>query len=465
MELGSKKELLVKTVGRLIRRDALPNMLNILDKARAVEVSEVLINLPRPERRTAFGALLDHDVAKAAEALSELPTEVAVNLLESLEVHELEELFHRLSPDDAAVFMDQLPEDLREELLSRMKVEEKAEVQELLTYPSETAGRIMTPNVLALEDDVTVGEAITQLQDLSDELELVFYVYVVDSRKHLVGVVSMRQLLILYLRTPSEALKNVMSTDVISVRTHTDQEEVSRIVASYNLLGIPVVSEENKLVGIITVDDVIDVIRDEATEDILGLAGVEADDRALGTPLRSFRRRIPWLMVSLVTAFFACYVVAAFERDVLDKFSRFAVLLPLVAALGGQAATQTLTVLVRGISTGEVTSETRRRAFFKEVMVGVVNGGVVGVVGGIAAGFLNGSLAIGLVIFGSLVVLMIIAAFVGTVVPFTMRRLNFDPAIASSVVVITMTDIFGFLVYLALAYYAIAFWPQSLPQL
>lgn len=454
MDLGPKNELMVKTVGRLIRRDALPNMLNILDKARAVEVANVLSNLTRPERRTAFRSLLDHDVAKCAEALTELPTEVAVGLLESLGVHELEPLFQRMTPDDAAVFMEELSEDLREELLSRMKTDEKAEVQELLSFPSETAGRIMTPNVFSLDESLTVGDAIRRLQDLSDELEAVFYVYVVDGRNHLVGVVSMRQLLLIYLRASEEPLKSVMSTDVISVRTHTDQEEVTRMVANYNLLGIPVVDEENKLVGIITVDDVIDVIRDEATEDILGLAGVEADDRALGGPLRSFRRRIPWLLVSLMTAFFACYVVKSFEESVLANAVQYAILLPLVAALGGQAATQTLTVIVRGISTGEVTSETRRRAFIKEVLVGFVNGGVLGALGGLVAGILFGA-AVGMVIFGSLVVLMVIAALAGTVVPFTLRRLNFDPAIASSVFVITITDVLGFFVYLLLASWAI----------
>jgi magnesium transporter len=347
--------------------------------------------------------------------------------------------------------MEALSEDLREELLSRMQTDEKAEVQELLSFPSETAGRIMTPNVFSLDESLTVGDAIQRLQDFSDELEAVFYVYVVDGRNHLVGVVSMRQLLLIFLRSSKEPLKQVMSTDVISVRTHTDQEEVTRMVANYNLLGIPVVDDENKLVGIITVDDVIDVIRDEATEDILGLAGVEADDRALGGPLRSFRRRIPWLLVSLVTAFLACYVVDSFKESVFANAVHYAVLLPLVAALGGQAATQTMTVVVRGISTGEVTSETRRRAFIKEVLVGCINGCVLGVLGGVAAGILIKSAAVGLVIFGSLVVLMVIAALAGTVVPFTLRRFNFDPAIASSVFVITITDVLGFFVYLMLA--------------
>ena len=188
------------------------------------------------------------------------------------------------------------------------------DVGELLEYPEQTAGRIMNPKVFALSEDMTAAESITALQG-SRDVEMVFYLYVIDARRHLVGVVSLRRLLLV---PPSTPLKRIMTTDLISVRVDTDQEEVARLVASYNLLAIPVVDEENKLVGVITVDDVIDVIKDEATEDVYRLAGVTGDDRVFTRPSESLRKRLPWLQVNLVTAFIAASVVALFEGTISD---------------------------------------------------------------------------------------------------------------------------------------------------
>jgi magnesium transporter len=199
-----------------------------------------------------------------------------------------------------------MPEDMRDALLDTMKAEASTDVQELLGFADETAGRIMTPDFFALEEDVTISEAISALQRRSEEFEMVFYLYVVDSRNHLLGVVSLRELL---LNPPSTPLRKIMITDIIKVKTDTDQEEVARIVATYNLLAVPVVDEENKMAGIITVDDVLDVMREEATEDIYALAGVNADDRVRGTALSSARRRLPWLMLSLGAALLAVAIV------------------------------------------------------------------------------------------------------------------------------------------------------------
>ncbi len=205
----------------------------------------------------------------------------------------------------------------------------------------------MNPSVFALNEDLTVGEAITALQS-SRDVEMVFYLYVVDSRRHLVGVTSLRRLLLVSPETP---LKRIMTPELISVRVDTDQEEVARQVASYNLLAVPVVDEENKLEGVITVDDVIDVIKDEATEDIYRLAGVSGDERVGTPPFEAFRKRLPWLGVNLVTAFVAASVVALFEGTI-DRMTALAVFMPIVAGMGGNAATQTLTVIVRGLALG-----------------------------------------------------------------------------------------------------------------
>src|SRR4029078_2371931 len=228
-----------------------------------------------------------------------METSRSVALLTTLNREDVSRLLQELPSDDATLIVSELPEELREEFLDAMKLEHSTVVNELLGFADETAGRIMTPEYFALDEDVTVSEAISELQRRSEEFEMAFYLYVVDSRNHLLGVVSLRQLL---LNPPSTPLKKIMISDVIKVTTGTDQEEVARIVATYNLLAVPVVDEENKLAGIITVDDIIDVIREEATEDIYALAGVNADDRALGSSLNSVLRRLPWVLLSLTTS-------------------------------------------------------------------------------------------------------------------------------------------------------------------
>jgi magnesium transporter len=279
---------------------------------------------------------------------------------------------------------------------------------------------------------------------------MVFYLYVVDERRHLVGVVSLRRLLLVSPETP---LKRIMTADLISARVDMDQEDVARQVAAYNLLAIPVVDEENKLVGIITVDDVIDVIKDEATEDIYRLAGVAGDERAF-TPARdAIRKRLPWLGVNLVTAFGASGVVALFAGvdSVIDRLPILAALMPIVAGMGGNAGTQTLTVVVRGIALGELTWSNSRKALVKEVLVGIGNGVALGLVAALVVWLLRGNPMLGGVLGLAMIINMFVAALAGTLVPLGLRAANVDPALASSVFITTLTDMFGFLSFLGLA--------------
>jgi magnesium transporter len=284
------------------------------------------------------------------------------------------------------------------------------------------------------------------LQRRSEEFEMAFYLYVVDSRNHLLGVVSLRQLL---LNPPSTPLRKLMIGDVIKVTTDTDQEEVARIVATYNLLAVPVVDEENKLAGIITVDDIIDVMREEATEDIYALAGVEADDRAVGSALNSARRRVPWLMLSLGAALLAAVIVQLY-LEAIERWISLAVLIPVVATMGSNAATQTLTVVVRGIGLGEVSRDTGRRVLVKEALVGLINGLVVGsiVFGVISAWF---GMELGAILGVTMVLSLVVAGMVGTIIPLALKRFRVDPALASSVFVVALTDVVTFFIYLGMA--------------
>jgi magnesium transporter len=229
-----------------------------------------------------------------------------------------------------------------------------------------------------------------------------------------------------------------------------DQEEVARLVASYNLLAIPVVDESNKLVGVITVDDVIDVIKDEATEDLYRMAGVSSDERVFTPPAESVRKRLPWLAVNLATAFLAASVVAIFQGTI-SQVVELAVFMPIVAGMGGNAATQTLTVIVRGIALGEVNWGNSRKALLKEASVGVANGLALGAVAAAAAWFMKGDPILGLILGGAMVINMFVAATAGTLIPLGLRALKVDPALASSVFITTLTDIFGFASFLGLA--------------
>jgi magnesium transporter len=449
---ADRLKLLLDSIIRLVRRGARSNAVNLLSKLRPVDIAQILGQLQQHDRETLFSALVQNELTKAAEALSEMDTDGAVELLTMLDRNHVPRLLQELPSDDAALLVSELPDDLREELLDAMKVEHSTDLQELLGFADETAGRIMTPDYFALEEDITVSEAITSLQRRSEEFEMAFYLYVVDSRNHLLGVVSLRQLL---LNSPSTPLRKIMISDVIKVNTDTDQEEVARIVATYNLLAVPVVDEENKLVGIITVDDIIDVMREEATEDIYGLAGVEADDRALGSPTNSVRRRLPWLVLSLGGALIAVAIVRYYlmpraRAPISENALLLALLIPIVATMGSNAATQTMTVVVRGIGLGEVGWDTRWRVTMKEALVGLINGLVVGlIVAAIVAIWFTPTLGglIGL----TMVVSLLVAGMLGTLIPVLLKRMKVDPALASSVFVVTLTDIITFFFYLGLA--------------
>jgi len=361
-----------------------------------------------------------------------------------------------LETDDAAEFISALPEETAQEVLERMRVEDSTDVQGLLQYEPETAGRIMTPNVFSLSEDLAVSEAIHAIQTAED-LEMVFYLYVVDDRRHLVGVVSLRQLLMV---PPSTPLKKIMTTNVISVKTDTDQEEVARQVARYDLLAIPVTDAENKLVGVITVDDVIDVIKEEATEDIFHMAGVDVHDHVYTSVRLSVRRRLPWLGINLVTALIAASVVAIFEPTI-ARFSFLAVFLPVVAGMGGNCGTQTLTVIVRGLALGELTWANSRAALAKESMVGITNGLVLGVVAGFAAYLWKSNSILGLILAGAMIINMFVAGVTGSVIPLLLKKINVDPAIASGIILTTFTDVTGFLSFLGLASILLHYIPLS----
>ena len=441
-----KIDVVLDSVKPLQRIGATVNLHNLLQKQHPADIAEVLTELSEGDRRSSFEVLLSGNTRLAMEALSEIDSEVGQTLLINRSPDEIAVLLAELPSDDAAALVDHLPDELSVEVLELMGHLNADEVQHLLEYEDQTAGRIMNPNVFALGEDVTAGEAIQALQT-SREVEMVFYLYVVDARRHLVGVVSLRRLLLVSQETQ---LKRIMTAEMISARVDTDQEEVAREVANYNLLAIPVVDESNKLVGVITVDDVIDVIKDEATEDILRLAGVAADEHVFTSPLEAWKKRLPWLGINLVTATLAALVVREFQATV-EQVVALAAFMTVVASMGGNAATQTLTVIVRGIALGELTWSNSSRALGKEALVGLGNGLVLGIAGALVAWVIVGNPYFGLILALATLINMLVASVAATLIPIALRAINVDPALASSVFITTLTDVFGFFAFLGLA--------------
>ncbi len=439
-------DVVLDSVRRLLRIGATANLQNLLQKQHPADLGQIFSDLHEGERTAAFSILVERQPRLAMESLSELGPERGAALLAVRSAEEIAKLVQEIPSDDAAALIDHLPEELSNEVLELMRRRESGQVESLLDYAERTAGRIMNPNVFALSEDLTVAEAVSALQSAIN-VEMVFYLYVVDVRRHLVGVTSLRRLLLVAPETP---LKRIMTPDVFSVRVDTDQEEAARLVASYNLLAIPVVDEENKLAGVITVDDVIDVLKDEATEDLYRLAGVSGDERVETPAWEALKKRLPWLGVNLGTAFLAASVVAAFE-DTISRATALAVFMPIVAGMGGNAGTQTLTVIVRGLALGELSGANARKALFKEVAIGLGNGVALGIVAALVAWVTKGNPVLGLLLGMAMVCNMLVASTAGTLVPLGLKAMKVDPALASSVFITTFTDVVGFASFLGLA--------------
>lgn len=425
----------------------------ILTKAYPVEVARLLSALKGNERAQAFQILLDEsDASHVADVMSEMSPSDSLPLLQELEPSQIAKYLSEMSADDATNLASRLPDRLAAKVLALMEAEPAADVRELLDHDERTAGRIMTRNYFALEEDVTISEAVAALQKRSEEFEMVFYVFVVDKRDHLVGVVSLRKLLTTH---PTTQLKRVMVQDVISTKTSADQEEVARLVAEYNLLAVPVVDDEDKLVGIVTVDDVIDVLQEEVAEDLLALAGVTAEERVTTSALRSLRLRAPWLLVNLATTFLPAYVILLFGHSI-QVLPVLAALVTMPMGMGGNAATQTLTVIIRGLALNELSSLTP--VVLKQFSVAVGNGLINGTAAAALGVVISGQWMVGIVLGLAMVINMMVAGVAGVLIPVTLKKLRIDPAVASGVFVTAFTDVGGSLSFLGLATVMLKLW-------
>lgn len=429
---------------RLIRNHAFTSAYNALKKTHPADLAALWPYLQTSELQWFAESILAS--GKLPDVISELDESALRQFVDIISEDHLIKALQTIDPDDAADLIAMLPEERRGHVIEKLDTEQKHAVGTLLGYEPDTAGGIMTTEYVALPAETTLSRAVEQLRDHEVAKEI-FDLYVIDDRDQLVGTVNFRDIV---LNPGTKTLEEIMDRDPIVVRAHANQEMVADMIARYDLLSIPVVDENHRLIGRVTVDDAIDVLREEATEDIYHLASMSAEDHVNTSVFTSIRRRVPWLLVNLGTAMLAAMVVASFEETI-AQFVVLAAMIPVVANMGGNAGNQALTVVVRALALGEVDWSVGLKVIWKETRVGFFNGALIGVVMGGLAYVWYANITLSIVMFVSMTLTMLIAGLAGAFVPLLLRKLRQDPALGSSIFVTTAADIGGFFVFLTLA--------------
>jgi len=439
--------LLRDTFRRLLRRHANSNIIKLIGKTHPADMALIYRYFNEEEQDTIFAMMPPSE--ESVEFLSELDESITVRLLDQVTPQRMATILEEASSNEIAHLMGLVNEDYATAVIDLLQAEEQEKLEEIMAYPEDSAGILMYTDVFTLHEETKAIDAIAALQD-QEEAEMVFYLYAVDDDGRLTGVVSLRNLV----TTSSDTtLENIMSRRVHSVRPETDQEEVARIVSQYNFLAVPVVDAEDQLLGIITVDDVVDIIREEATEDFLQMVGAGKDrEILLKSSWDNARMRFPWLFASWVGGILAAFIIGAFD-NILQSTIVLAAFIPVIIGMGGNIGTQSSTIIVRGLATGRVGLENSVKILLKEMRVGLILGILYGILLGIFAifRFLDVSPMLGLVVGLSICASMIIAATIGSLVPLILNRFDIDPAVATGPFVTTAIDILGVALYFWIA--------------
>lgn len=416
----------------------------LLARLHPADLAPLLSGLDPEEIRTVVELLFNSQ--RAASTLKELPPELLPQVLEVMSDERLAGVLSRLEIDDLLELINAVPEERRDGVVGRLPEGKRAELRKAEMYPPDSAGRVMTTQFVSLDETMSAQEAIDRIRATGDDTETIMYLYVTNGEGRLRGVVPIRRLVS---APPNRACSELMIPDPANVNVRADQEEAARLVARYNLLAIPVVDDDGRMLGVITVDDVIDVITEEATEDMYQMAGLSEEDRVFSTASQSVRKRLPWMLINLGTAFLAAWVVGLFEHSI-AQIVALATFMPIVAGMGGNGGTQALTVITRGIALGEIEFSSGLRAVVKEVSVGVVIGAATGLVSAAIAFGWRGNPFLGLVLFLAMIINMGVAGLSGAAIPILLKAIRQDPALGSGVIVTTFTDVFGFLSFLGI---------------
>lgn len=442
-------KILTASLKRLLRRGATRQLQNIIKKTHMADMALAFKELSEDNRKRLF-KLFD-DPEQIGQLFSMLEESIFLEFVKTVEFQRLVDAFDHMPSDDAVALLSLLDDELSDKILSRMQKEESDNVEQQMSYGEDTAGSLMVTDFVALDEEMNAKQVIEALQSKYLDVEMPFYVYVVDEYGKLVGVSSLRQLVVVH---PDKPLKEFMAQDIVSVKPYTDREEVAKLVSRYDYLAVPVVDDDNRIVGIVTVDDVIDILHEAATEDMLLMAGVGEEYIETQTVFRGTRTRLPWLFASFLGGVAAFFIIGGFEEN-LAKFTSLAAFIPVIMGMGGNIGTQSSTIVVRGIATGRIDIRDFTKVVSKEFAVGLILGLVYGLFIGIIAKIafhsdpfsLSLSFAVGLAIISS----MTIAALVGSMVPLLFERFHIDPAVATGPFVTTSIDIVSVYCYFMIA--------------
>ena len=438
-------EINARILRRLLASGAAGRAERLLARMQPADIAPLLAGLTPDEVRTAIELLFRQ--RRAASVVRELPPELLPAVTDALADQRLADVIGRLELDDMLELVAGIPEERRAEVLAHLPPAKREELEKAERYPPSSAGRVMTTRFVALGEHLTAQQAIERIRASGEEIGSIFYLYVVDEAGRLRGVIPLRRLVT---APPDRSVAELMITDPVSVGADADQETAAQLVARYDLLALPVTDAEGRMLGVITVDDVIDVIHEEATEDMYLLAGLSEEDRVFSPALLSVRRRLPWMLANLGTCFLAAWVVGLFERA-LEQVVALAIFMPVVAGMGGNGGIQAVTVITRGIALGEIEFSTGLRAVSKELGVGLLVGLITGVVSAGFALLWQGDPWLGLALVLAMMVTLGVAGLAGAAVPLLLQAMRLDPALGAGVIVTTFTDVFGFFSFLGIA--------------
>ena len=435
-------EKVLEEIRAALSEGELDKVIALLDSLRRSDQAEFFSDLPAEQQQELLPLM---DPENSADIFEDLEDEDVLDIANLMDTDHLVEIVDEMEPDEAADLLGDITQEQAEEVLQR--IDGSDEVRYLLEHPDETAGGLMTSMDLQIQLNMTVDEAIFHLRQLSPESENIYYLFVQDSDRRLVGVVSLRDLVV---AKPGTLIREIMDDEPLFIKVGADQEEAARLMQRYDLLALPVVDDDHQLVGMITYDDLLDVLEEEATEDIYRLGGVPKEKPTKTPFFSALNIRLPWVGLNLVTHLAAALVLSAYEETI-AQVAVLASFLPIVAGVSGSAATQTLTVTVRGLAIGDIEPKEGWAILGREILLGLINGLSMGLAIAIIAYFWKGSPVIGLVVGLATFLNMICAGFAGVVVPVFMQVIHVDPALASPILVTTLMDTLGYFFYLGLA--------------
>ncbi|UZQ55005.1 magnesium transporter [Trichothermofontia sichuanensis B231] len=447
------RDLVRKQLLMLLEQENLQGAKALLIPVQPADIADAIEGLPEAQQALAF-RLLPKD--EAAEVYEYLDSSVQQILIEDFKRQDVLNIVERMSPDDRARLFDELPAKVVRRLLEQLSPEERQATALLLGYEPGTAGRIMTPKYIQLKENFTVSRALERIRNLADTTETIYYLYVTDANRRLTGIVSLRDLVT---AQPHQTVGEIMTRDVIFVNTDTDQEEVAHLIQRYDFLAVPVVDREQRLVGIVTVDDVIDILEEEVTEDIYTLGGVQSggDDYFQTNLLTVARRRVVWLLVLLLTNTLTSAVIRS-QDEILAKVVALAAFIPLLIGTGGNVGAQSATVVIRGISTDKLRLREAFDIIQREAIAGMILGLMLGTIVTLWAYVLQGSLLVAIAVGISLWAISMLASISGAALPFLFQAIGFDPALMSAPFITTAVDVLGVFIYFSVARFMVEHW-------